>query len=41
VPGPEGLDADPQVALAQIIAAAEEVAGIAAQTGLSAPDVIT
>jgi phosphoglucomutase len=41
VPGPDGLDHDPQAALAPIIAAAHAVAGIAAITGRSTPDVIT
>jgi phosphoglucomutase len=40
-PGPGGLDRDPQEALAPIIAAAHEVAGIAAHTGRHAPDVVT
>lgn len=38
---PEALDLDPQAALAPLIAAAEALAGIAASTGRSAPDVIT
>lgn len=41
VPGPEGLDRDPQKALAPMIAAAEELAEISARTGRTAPDVIT
>jgi phosphoglucomutase len=41
VPGPEGLDADPQDALAPIIAATEEIVGIRARTGRQGPDVIT
>jgi phosphoglucomutase len=40
-PGPEGLDLDPQQALAPVIAAAEAIAGIAEQTGRTAPDVVT
>lgn len=40
-PGPEGLHQDPQAALAPVIKAAHEVAGIAAFTGRSAPDVVT
>ena len=40
-PGPEGLDEDPQAALAPIIRAAHEIAGIAGFTGRSAPDVVT
>ena len=40
-PGPEGLDLDPQEALAPVIAAAEAIAGIALQTGRTAPDVVT
>ncbi|MEY4306569.1 MAG: hypothetical protein RIT52_2744 [Pseudomonadota bacterium] len=40
-PGPDGLDLDPQVALAPVIAAAETLAGIAAFTGRTAPDVVT
>lgn len=39
--GPQGLDIDPQEALAPVIAAAEQLAGIAAHTGRSAPDVVT
>jgi len=39
--GPGGLDLDPQVALAPVIAAAHDLAGIAAHTGRTAPDVIT
>jgi phosphoglucomutase len=40
--GPEGdLGLDPQIALQPMIAAAEEIAGIAARTGRNAPDVIT
>ncbi|RHZ92433.1 alpha-D-glucose phosphate-specific phosphoglucomutase [Cereibacter sphaeroides] len=40
-PGPEGLDLDPQEALAPIIAAAHEIAGIERHTGRREPDVIT
>ena len=40
-PGPEGLDEDPQVALAPIIVATEEIVGIRARTGRTGPDVIT
>ena len=40
-PGPLGLDLDPQEALAPVIAAAEAIAGIALQTGRTAPDVVT
>lgn len=40
-PGPDGLDLDPQAALAPVIAAAETLAGIAAFTGRTAPDVVT
>jgi phosphoglucomutase len=40
-PGPLGLDLDPQEALAPVIAAAEAIAGIARQTGRTAPDVVT
>jgi len=40
--GPEGdLAQDPQAALAPVIAAAEALAGIAARTGRTAPDVVT
>jgi phosphoglucomutase len=39
--GPMGLDRDPQEALAEIIAAAHELAGIEAHTGKSKPDVVT
>ncbi|MHA6344840.1 alpha-D-glucose phosphate-specific phosphoglucomutase [Roseivivax sp. CAU 1761] len=38
---PAQLDRDPQAALAAIIAAADELAGIRSRTGRSAPDVIT
>ena len=40
-PGPDGLDHDPQEALAPVICAAHALAGIAAHTGRTAPDVIT
>ena len=40
-PGPLGLDLDPQEALAPVFAAAEAIAGIAGQTGRTAPDVVT
>ncbi len=40
-PGPGGLDHDPQEALAPIIRAAHAIAGIAAHTGRSSPDVVT
>ncbi|VDC30116.1 alpha-D-glucose phosphate-specific phosphoglucomutase [Pseudogemmobacter humi] len=39
--GPEGLDEDPQQALAPVIRAAHEIADIAGHTGRSAPDVVT
>lgn len=39
--GPGGLDLDPQVALAPVIAAAHALAGIEGFTGRVAPDVIT
>ncbi|PCD76903.1 alpha-D-glucose phosphate-specific phosphoglucomutase [Pseudothioclava arenosa] len=41
VPGPEGLDEDPQAALDPIIVATEEIVGIRARTGRAGPDVIT
>ncbi len=41
VAGPEGLDRDAQEALAPVIAAAHELAGIGAHTGKTAPDVVT
>lgn len=41
VAGPEGLDRDAQEALAPVIRAAHELAGIAEHTGRVAPDVIT
>lgn len=40
-PGPEGLDQDPQQALAPVIAAAHEIARLAEFTGRTAPNVIT
>lgn len=40
-PGPEGLDRDPQETLADVIAAADVIAGIRKRTGREAPDVIT
>ena len=40
-PGPDGLHHDPQQALAPVIRAAHALAGIAAHTGRTAPDVIT
>lgn len=40
-PGPDGLDLDPQVALAPIIRAAHSLAKIAEHTGKSEPDVVT
>ena len=39
--GPEGLDHDAQEALAPVIRAAHALAGIAAHTGRTAPDVVT
>ncbi|MFZ1660443.1 MAG: alpha-D-glucose phosphate-specific phosphoglucomutase [Paracoccaceae bacterium] len=41
VGGPVGLDQDVQLALAPVIGAAEDLAGIRARTGRSGPDVIT
>ena len=41
VAGPDGLDHDPQEALAPVIRAAHELAGIAGFTGRTEPDVIT
>ncbi|MCB6177265.1 alpha-D-glucose phosphate-specific phosphoglucomutase [Rhodobacter sp. Har01] len=41
VAGPDGLDHNPQQALAPIIRAAHAIAGIAAHTGRSTPDVVT
>jgi phosphoglucomutase len=40
-PGPAGLDLDAQAALAPVIRAAHDLAGIAAHTGRTEPDVIT
>jgi len=40
-PGPEGLGEDPQAALAPIIRAAHDIAGIEGFTGRNAPDVVT
>ncbi|MFN6055757.1 MAG: alpha-D-glucose phosphate-specific phosphoglucomutase [Paracoccaceae bacterium] len=40
-PGPGGLDMDAQDALAPVIRAAHELAGIAGHTGRTAPDVVT
>lgn len=40
-PGPEALDLDPQEALADLIAAAEDLAGIHRISGRAQPDVIT
>ncbi len=40
-PGPEGLDRDPQEALAPVIRAADTLAQIRERTGRNAPDVIT
>jgi phosphoglucomutase len=40
-PGPEGLDRDPQEALAPVIRAAHALAKIAAYTGRTEPDVVT
>ncbi len=40
-PGPDGLAHDAQEALAPVIRAAHELAGIAAHTGRTAPDVVT
>ncbi len=41
VTGPNGLTEDPQSALAPVIAAAHQIAGIAAHTGRDSPDVVT
>ena len=41
VPGPNGLDADPQAALAPVIAAAHAITGIGTHTGRKVPDVVT
>ena len=40
-PGPDGLAHDAQEALAPVIRAAHELAGVAAHTGRTAPDVVT
>ncbi|MES2967212.1 MAG: alpha-D-glucose phosphate-specific phosphoglucomutase [Pseudomonadota bacterium] len=40
-PGPDGLDLDPQQALAPVIAAAHDIARIGEFTGRTAPDVVT
>jgi phosphoglucomutase len=40
-PGPDGLDRDPQEALADVITEANAIAGIRARTGRTAPDVVT
>ena len=40
-PGPDGLHHDPQEALAPVIRAAHELAGITSYTGRTAPDVVT
>jgi len=40
-PGPDGLHLDAQAALAPVIRAAHELAGIAGHTGRTAPDVVT
>jgi len=40
-PGPDGLDADPQEALAPVIRAAHTLAGIEEKVGRTAPDVVT
>jgi hypothetical protein len=39
--GPQALDADPQAALAPVIAAAHDLAGLERHTGRVTPDVIT
>ncbi|MCC5961689.1 MAG: alpha-D-glucose phosphate-specific phosphoglucomutase [Rhodobacteraceae bacterium] len=41
VDGPDGLDTEPQAALAEVIAAAEALCGIRARLGRTAPDVVT
>ena len=41
VAGPEGLEEDPQAALADMIATAEEILQIRAITGRAGPDVVT
>lgn len=40
-PGPDGLDLDPQAALAPVIRAAHDIARIAEFTGRQSPDVVT
>ncbi len=40
-PGPEGLDLNPQAALAPVIRAAHGIAGIEGHTGRTGPDVVT
>ncbi len=40
-PGPDGLDRDPQEALADVITEANAIAGIRARTGRTVPDVVT
>jgi phosphoglucomutase len=40
-PGPEGLDHDAQSALAPVIRAAHQIAGITSHTGRTEPDVVT
>jgi len=40
-PGPEGMDLDTQQALAPVIEAAREIAGLARHLGRTAPDVVT
>jgi phosphoglucomutase len=39
--GPDGLDLDAQAALAPVIRAAHDLAGIATHTGRASPDVVT
>ncbi|MDF0601356.1 alpha-D-glucose phosphate-specific phosphoglucomutase [Psychromarinibacter sp. C21-152] len=41
MPGPDGLDRDPQDALGPVIRAADEIAGIAAHLDRTTPDVVT
>ena len=41
VTGPNGLTEDPQSALAPVIGAAHQIAGIAVHTGRDSPDVVT
>ncbi len=41
LPGPGGLDQEVQAALAPVIAAAEDLAGLRARTGRAGPDVVT